>query len=315
MWASDHPHPDGCVAGNPSATSRSNSLASPPRRSTRSPARTPPNSMALFPIQPPHPPPPPYTPPNTHPPPPQKPPPKCLLATAAHFIPPPPNHPTPQTNTTSRPPMAGGEEGSQQPIFRGDPLRGPPPAKRRVRRNQGEAYGLCPVDHEGPHRRRLGAACPSVADVAVKDGKIVEIGKLSGTAAAPSTPAARLSPPASSTIIAITTRRSPGTRSARIAATTARPRSSSAIARCRWRRSGRARQERRSPNSSLTSVKRSRWRCSNTLELHLGDRFRSGSTRWTVQSRRGQCRQSDRPRGGAVLRDGRRLPEAHRHRR
>ena len=52
-------------------------------------------------------------------------------------------------------------------------------------------------------------------DVGVKNGKIAEIGKLSRRRRRrPSTPTARSSRPASSTIIAITTPRSPGTRCA-----------------------------------------------------------------------------------------------------
>ncbi len=60
-------------------------------------------------------------------------------------------------------------------------------------------------------------------DVGVKDGKIADLGKLSG--AAGQTVDAGGQVRALSTITAITTRRSPGTRSARSRATTARPRS------------------------------------------------------------------------------------------
>ena len=62
-------------------------------------------------------------------------------------------------------------------------------------------------------------------DVGVKDGKIAEIGKLSEPGRRrPSTPMAAPSRPALSTIIAITTRRSPGTRCARSRPSTARRR-------------------------------------------------------------------------------------------
>ena len=61
-------------------------------------------------------------------------------------------------------------------------------------------------------------------DVGVKNGKIAEIGKLSSPAAARSTPTAAPSRPALSTITAITTRRSPGTRSAPSRPSTARHR-------------------------------------------------------------------------------------------
>jgi len=60
-------------------------------------------------------------------------------------------------------------------------------------------------------------------DVAVKDGKIVEMGKLSGAAGQTVDVEGRVVSPALSTIIAITMRRSPGTRSAPSPATTARP--------------------------------------------------------------------------------------------
>ena len=62
-------------------------------------------------------------------------------------------------------------------------------------------------------------------DVGVKDGKIAEIGKLVEPGGPRrSTPTAAPSRPALSTTIAITTRRSPGTRSARSRPSTARPR-------------------------------------------------------------------------------------------
>ena len=62
-------------------------------------------------------------------------------------------------------------------------------------------------------------------DVGVKDGKIAEIGKLTGAGDTHrSTPTAAPSRPALSTTIAITTRRSPGTRCAPSRPSTARPR-------------------------------------------------------------------------------------------
>ncbi len=71
-------------------------------------------------------------------------------------------------------------------------------------------------------------------------------------------------------------------------------------------------EERLCPNFCPMS-KRSRWRCCDTLEFDWETVPRI-SRPARSQSRR-QCRQSDRPYRGALLRDGRRLPKAHGHRR
>ena len=60
-------------------------------------------------------------------------------------------------------------------------------------------------------------------DVGIKNGKIVEIGKLSGPAEQTIDAAGRAVAPALSTITAITTRRSPGTRCAPFRPSTAPP--------------------------------------------------------------------------------------------
>ena len=56
----------------------------------------------------------------------------------------------------------------------------------------------------------------------------------------------------------------------------------------------------------------SRWRCSTTLEF-TWETFPEYLDQMDQPSRR-QCRQFDRAHRGPLLRDGRRLPEAHRHR-
>ena len=60
-------------------------------------------------------------------------------------------------------------------------------------------------------------------DVGIKNGKIVEIGKLSGPADRTIDAEGRAVAPALSTTTAITTRRSPGTRFARFRPSMARP--------------------------------------------------------------------------------------------
>ena len=123
--------------------------------------------------------------------------------------------------------------------------------------------------------------------------------------------AVRRSPRALSTITAIMTPRSPGIRCARSRATTARPASLSAIARCRWRRCARARPNAWPSSSSYVEaipmevLEHHRGRLGNLPAIH-------GQAR---QESRGQCRHADRPHRGALLRDGRRVPEAHRDRR
>ncbi len=129
-------------------------------------------------------------------------------------------------------------------------------------------------------------------DVGVKDGKIAEIGKLERPGRhAPSMPTAAPSRPASSTTTAITTRRSPGTRCARSRRSTAPPPSSSAIARWRWRRCGRATEERMA--EFLSYVEAIPMEVLNTVDVDW-ETIPQYMDQLDKTSRR-QCRQPDRP--------------------
>ena len=129
-----------------------------------------------------------------------------------------------------------------------------------------------------------GSGMPSFrGDIGVKNGKIAEIGKLSGPAErGRSTPTGRVARRALSTITAITTRRSPGTRCAPSPATTAPP--SVIFGNC---------------SRSLAPVRKGSERpavgipllCrgypdggARHLGVHRGDLPRTSSTRWTTIS-------------------------------
>src|SRR5262250_342300 len=87
-----------------------------------------------------------------------------------------------------------------------------------------------------------GSGGPSYrGDVAVKDGKIVEIGKLSGPATRTIDAAGRVVAPGFIDNLCHKAAQSTWDPPCTFPAITARPRSCSAIARCRWRRFGRAR--------------------------------------------------------------------------
>ena len=175
------------------------------------------------------------------------------------------------------------------------------------------SHDLRHLDQERPHRRRLGRAERIAAMSAVKDGKIVEIGKLSGPATRtvdagghgrrarlyrqplPLRRAGHLGP---AVLVFVRPRRDQ--RDLRQLLAVARageegPQAAAPAQRvpllCRGDPDGGARHAR----------------------VHLGDLSRI-SRRDGPQSRR-QYRQPDRPHRGALLRDGRRVPEAHRDRR
>ena len=265
------PAPRRRLAGKLRNTSRSSSPACRPTRSTRSPARTPPSSTGW----------------------------------SIDRI-----SPSPAWEREGPTPQAWEGEGLAARHPHPARLRSPPsPRGERGLKEKTMAYDL--LIKNG--RIVDGSGMPAFrGDVGVKDGKIAEIGKLSGAAdAAPSMPTATPSRPALSTTIAITTRRSPGTRCARSrrehgATIVIFGNCSLSLAPVRKgteERAGRVPLLCRSDPDG--GARHRRFRLGDDPAIH-------GPAR---QPSRRQCRQPDRPHGGAPLRDGRRVPEARRHRR